>query len=131
MYIVLLILLGNSAYGRTLVNRESHKDVSFHSSDNPSFFNLVNNKRFYNLEELDDIVEIETKKSNIKLDIPIQVGFFVLEYAKLLLLQFYYDFLAVFLPFDSFALIESDTDSMYFSLSCFCFCCEDSIKPRA
>lgn len=56
-------------------------------------------------------------KPNIKLDVPIQVGFFVLEYAKLLILEFYYDFLLMFLPFDSFALIQTDTDSRYFSLS--------------
>lgn len=57
------------------------------------------------------------KKDRVKLDIPIQVGFFILEYAKLIMLQFYYDFLAKYLSFDSFALIQCDTDSFYLSLS--------------
>ena len=56
-------------------------------------------------------------KDRVLLDVPISVGFFVLEYAKLLLLSFYFDFLVEFLPFDKFALIQCDTDSMYFSLS--------------
>ena len=109
---------GNSAYGRTLVNKECHRDVTYHHLEDTNLNAAVNNKRFYNLDELkSDIIEVEMYKPNIKLDVPIQVGFFVLEYAKLLLLQFYYDCLLRFLPFDSFALIESDTDSMYFSLS--------------
>lgn len=47
----------------------------------------------------------------------LQIGFFVLEYAKLLLLRFYYDFILRFLPLDGFCLIESDTDSLYIALS--------------
>lgn len=109
---------GNSAYGRTLVNKENHRDVTYHSTNDASLHCVVNNKRFHNIEELgDDVVEVETHKPRIKLDVPIQIGFFVLEYAKLLLLQFYYDFLLAFVPFGSFALIESDTDSLYFALS--------------
>ena len=56
-------------------------------------------------------------KDRVLLDVPISVGFFVLEYAKLLLLSFYFDFLVEFISFDKFALIQCDTDSMYFSLS--------------
>lgn len=63
------------------------------------------------------MVEVESSKKTIKLNVPIQIGFFVLEYAKLLLLSFYYDFLLKFLPLDSFCLIESDTDSLYLALS--------------
>ena len=56
-------------------------------------------------------------KERVRLNVPIAVGFFVLEYAKLLLLSFYYDFLLEFVPFNKFALIQCDTDSLYFSLS--------------
>lgn len=100
------------------MNKESHTDISFHELSDETIAGLVNNKRFNKLDEIgDSALEIENSKSRIKLDVPIQIGFFVLEYAKLLLLQFYYDFLLAFIPFHKFALIESDTDSMYFSLS--------------
>lgn len=79
---------------------------------------FVNNPRFNDLEEIGEgIVEIENRKSKLKLNIPIQIGFFVLEYAKLSILKFYYDFIMKYLPFDSFCLIQSDTDALYMALS--------------
>ena len=108
---------GNSAYGRTLVNLEKHKDVSFHQSNDYSIANLINNNRFQGLDEIgESIVEVEQSKAHVRLSVPIQIGFFVLEYAKLLLLRFYFDFLLKFLAFDTFSLIQCDTDSLYLSL---------------
>lgn len=34
---------GNSAYGRCLVNKEAHKDVTFHPSDETELYKLINN----------------------------------------------------------------------------------------
>lgn len=83
-----------------------------------NIYGIVNGKRFQNLNELDDnIVEVETTKHMVKLNVPIQIGYFVLEYGKLILLSFYYDFLVKFLSFDDFSLIDVDTDGIYFSLS--------------
>lgn len=114
----LLVFAGNSAYGRTLVNREHHTDISFQQSSESMVSQLINNKQFRSLNELNnDIIEFESAKSLIKLDVPVQIGFFVLEYGKLALLSFYYDFMIKYLPFDSFSLIEADTDALYFSLS--------------
>lgn len=113
-----LIFIGNSAYGCTLVNKEKHTDITYHKSTERHFSTMINNKYFRDVEELgDDIVEMEMAKAQIKLQIPIQIGFFVLEYGKLLLLSFYYDFLMKFLSPSSFCLIQSDTDSMYIALS--------------
>lgn len=112
------MITGNSAYGRTLVNSEKHRDVSFHQADDCNISSMINSRRFQGLDEIgDNIVEIENSKAKIKLSAPIHLGFMVLEYAKLLLLKFYYDFLVKFLSFDSFALIQCDTDSLYLSLS--------------
>lgn len=41
----------------------------------------------------------------------------MLEYGKLLLLSFYYDFLCEFIPFEDFCLIEMDTDSAYLAFA--------------
>lgn len=49
------------------------------------------------IEPLDRITketyEVESCKKAIKLNLPIQVGFFVYQYAKLRMLHVYYDFL--------------------------------------
>ena len=92
--------------------------MSFHEADEYTVSNLINDKRFYGLSEItDNIIEVETIKSRVKFDAPVQIGFFVLEYGKKLLISFYYDFLVKFLAFDSFCLIQCDTDSLYMSLS--------------
>ena len=64
-----------------------------------------------------DIYEVESFKSSINLDNPIQIGFFILQYAKLRMLQFYYDCLTKYLKPKSFELIETDTDSLYMALN--------------
>ena len=54
-----------------------------------------------------DIAEVESVKNKVTLDIPIHIGFMVLERAKLILLQFYYDFLLKYLPLDGFCLVQA------------------------
>ena len=48
---------------------------------------------------------------------PIQLGFFVLQYAKLRMLNFFYDCVDRFLGRSDFQYCSMDTDSAYFSLS--------------
>ena len=45
------------------------------------------------------------------------VGFFVYQYAKLRMLQFYYDFLDKYLDRADFQMCEMDTDSAYIAIS--------------
>ncbi|XP_067945797.1 uncharacterized protein [Watersipora subatra] len=112
-------LIGNSAYGRTLTNIETHTDVSFHEADDITAGRLINNQQFRDLQQIDEdkIIEVEKAKRVVRLNIPVQIGFFVLEYGKLHLLRFYYDFLLKFISFEDFCLIQCDTDSLYMSLS--------------
>ena len=56
-------------------------------------------------------------KNQIKMDNPIQIGFFILQYAKLRMLEFYYDCLEKYLKTNSFELTETDTDSIYMALN--------------
>ena len=95
------------------MNKENRTDISFNKLTDTSA-SIINERRYKGLEEMNDVTEVERAKVLIKLDIPIQIGFFVLEYAKLLLLRFYFDFLSVFIPFHKFSFIQCD--SMYLSL---------------
>ena len=56
-------------------------------------------------------------KRTISLDLPIQLGFTILQLAKLHMLRFYYNCLDKYLDRNSFCLTEMDTDSAYFALS--------------
>ena len=65
----------------------------------------------------EDTYEVESCKKTVKLNLPIQVGFFVYQYAKLRMLQFYYDFLDKYLDRTDFQMCEMDTDSAYIAIS--------------
>ena len=78
----------------------------------------VNTPLFRKLENITkDTYEVESCKRTIKLDLPIQVGFFVYQYAKLHMLQFYYDFLDNYLDHADFQMCEMNMDSAYIAIS--------------
>jgi hypothetical protein len=52
-------------------------------------------------------------KQTIRLDLPMQFGCFVYRYAKLRMLEFYYDFIHVFVDRRDFQYCAMDTDSAY------------------
>ena len=84
-------LLGNSAYGKTVTNIDKHRDVRYSTEVGTS--SLINNKRFCQLDVVtDDAYEITSSKARVTYDLPHHIGFFVYQYAKLRMLQFYYDF---------------------------------------
>ena len=79
---------------------------------------LINSFNFKHLENMNNgIFEVEMYKKKVLLDTPIQLGFLILQYAKLRMLEFYYDCLIKYLRPNSFELTEMDTDSMYMSLN--------------
>lgn len=110
-------LTGNSAYGSMIMNKEKHVDITYcGSKEKASYF--VSKKRFRNLTELDNnYFEIELAKSRITLDLPIQIGYFILQYAKLRMLEFYYDCLDKYCNRKNFELMSMDTDSLYMAMS--------------
>ena len=110
-------LLGNSGYGSLIMNKERHQNVQYVQGEASAKLH-INQAHFKNLTELDhDMFEVELAKKRMKLDLPITLGYFILQYAKLRMLQFYYDCLDYYLDRADFEYIEMDTDSAYFSLS--------------
>ncbi|KAL8613898.1 hypothetical protein ACOMHN_032888 [Nucella lapillus] len=109
-------LLGNSAYGKTITNLTKHTDVIY--ADKEEAERLVNKPLLKKLTTLtDDVTEVELGKSKIRWHLPNQIGFFVYQYAKLRMLQFYYDCVDKFVDRKDFQLCEMDTDSLYMALS--------------
>ena len=56
-------------------------------------------------------------KGVVKYTLPLHIGFFVYQYAKLRMLQFYYDFVDRYVERPLFQYCEMDTDSAYIALA--------------
>ena len=79
---------------------------------------MINDSHFRTLTPLNDSTyEVEMSKKTIKLDLPLVLGFFVYQYAKKRVLEFYFDFLDVFVDRRHFQLSHMDTDSLYIALA--------------
>lgn len=109
--------VGNAGYGRFLMDVTRHLDVCY-ENDEEKVARTINSFFFRDLDELPEgVFEIKSSKKKAKLDLPIQVGFFVYQYAKLRMLQFYYHFIDHFCERTEFEYLEMDTDSAYMALS--------------
>lgn len=103
--------LGNSLYGKTMTNKEKHKNNKIVGDDNVD--RLINDPRFCKMEEVGDTsYEISLDKKKIKMDLPLTVAYFVYHYAKLRMLEFVYGFLKKYLRNGSYQIVCSDTDSI-------------------
>ena len=118
-------LMGNSAYGKTLSNKVNYTDVEYieNIEEAQALIREWNFKKITELETFDDLdeaedmlYEVETIKKRVAWDLPIQIGFFVYNYAKLCMLRFYFDCLCYYIEKNQFQLTEMDTDSFYFAL---------------
>ena len=93
------------------MDKTKHRSVYYVEGENKACFE-VNKPQFRQTTCLDDqYYEVEAAKSRIKLDLPVQLGFFILQYAKLRMLQFYYDFLDRYVDRSNFEYMEMDTVS--------------------
>ena len=121
-------LLGNSAYGKSLENLERRSDVVYVKEENVS--KLVNKPVFKTSTPLDhkDIFEVESAKRMIRWNLPLQIGFFVYQYAKLRMLAFHFDCVDRFIPRANYQLLETDTDSLYMALSTESL--EEAVSPQ-
>ena len=64
------------------------------------------------LIEEDEYFKVEKAKKKLDINLPIPIGSFILQYAKLHMLQFYYDYLDVYVDRVDFVYCEMDTDSV-------------------
>ncbi len=113
----MVLITGNSVYGKMITNKERHKNIRYHSDVRKAGLAIASS-RFRCLEEIhDDFYEISSEKKSILLDIPVVLGFYILQYAKLRMLEFYYDCIDCFIDRSDFQYCEMDTDSAYMALS--------------
>ena len=72
-------LLGNSGYGSLIMNKEKHQSTVYVRGKSQACLK-VNEPIFKTLAEInDDIFELQLSKKNITLDLPIILGYFILQ----------------------------------------------------
>ena len=107
--------LANSSYGYQIMDRSRHT-VTKYLIDEKNH-SAINNKLFKRLNFIfDQLYEIEPVKSEIKHREPIIVGFFVLQYAKLRMLELFYNFLKKICDTEKYEELEMDTNSLFLAL---------------
>jgi hypothetical protein len=109
-------LISNSSYGYQIMDRCRHSETRYVKEDTAC--KLINKKQFKDYTQIDeDLFEITSAKSKTIHKEPIVVGFFILQFAKLRMLELYYNFLDKFCDKSKFEEIEMDTDSLYMAIS--------------
>ena len=110
-------LIGNSGYGSLIMDKEKHQDIKYIQGQGKTQLKM-NDPLFRKCNNIgQDLFEIELAKRKIKMDLPIQLGYHILQLAKLRMLQFKYDFLDVYCLPNSYEYLEMDTDSAYLAIS--------------
>lgn len=106
-------LLGNAAYSKTLVDKAIHVDIHVRGEGTSKLTsNELKNDWGYN-----DVCEVETFKNEILWNLRFQVDVFDYMYARLRMLELYYDLLDKFVARADFQLCLMDTDCLYLALS--------------
>ena len=109
-------LLANSSYGYQIMDRSRQTVMKYLSDEKTHAAN--NSKLFKRIDHMNNsLYEIEFAKAEIEHKEPIIVGFFILQYAKLRMLELYYNFFTRFCDVNKFEDLEKDTDSLYLALA--------------
>ena len=121
-------LLGNSGYGSMIMNKENHQSLVYAKGEGCAK-TKINQPNFRHLSELgDDLYEIQLSKKCIELNLPTILGYFILQYAKLRMLDFYYNCIDKYIDRSNFEYVEMDTDSAYLATATKTLV--DSVKPE-
>ena len=122
-------LLANSSYGYQMMDWNWHTVTKYEVPQWQKTHVAVNSKLFKRLDHVNNsLYEVEIAKAQIEQEKPIIVGFFFLQYAKLRMLELYYNFFTKFFDVTKFEVLEINTDSLYLALAEKEL--EDCIKPE-
>ena len=102
-------LLANSSYGYHILDR-SRPTLTKYLNDGKTHA-AIDSKLFIRLDHVNNsLYEVELAKAEIEHKELIIVGFFILQYAKVRMLELYYNFITKFCQLTRFKEFEMDTD---------------------
>ena len=106
-------LLNNAVFGKTMEDKRKHLDFEI-VSDERRFMKCVNNPSFKHSHIINEnLVGVEKRKPNLKLDKPIFIGMSILDLSKQHMYKFYYDVMKPKYG-DNIRMVYTDTDSFVF-----------------
>ena len=106
---------GNSAFGRTGMNKNKHKTVKYCTEI--EFNRKKYDYFYYDANVYDDVYEVFTNKKKVKQNIPIQIASSIYDDSKRRMLEFYYDCVDKYIDRKDFQYVLMDTDSAYMALT--------------
>ena len=86
-------LMNNSVFGKTMENIRKHRDIKLVTTDKKRS-KLVSEPNYHTINYIsEDLSIIEMNKTKIKMNKPIHLGLSILEISKLLMYEFWYDYM--------------------------------------
>ena len=103
-------LMNNSVFGKTMENIRKHRDIKLVTTDRKRS-KLVSEPNYHTINLIsEDLSIIEMKKTKAKMNKPIYLGLSILEISKILIYEFWYDYMKPKYN-DKVRLCYMDTDS--------------------
>ena len=108
-------LMNNAVFGKTMENVRKHRDIKLVTTDKKRS-KLVSEPSYHTMNYIsEDLTIIEMKGTKVKMNKPIYLGFSILEISKLLMYQFWYDYMKPKYG-DTVKLCYMDTDSFIMNI---------------
>ena len=108
-------LMNNSVFGKTMENIRKHRDIKLVTTDKKRS-KLVSEQNYHTIYLIsEDLSIIEMKKTKVKMNKPIYLGLSILEISKILMYEFWYDYMKPKYN-DKVKLCYMDTDSFIMNI---------------
>ena len=108
-------LMNNAVFGKTMENIRKHRDIKLVTTDKKRS-KLVSEPNYHTMNYiLEDLSIIEMNKTKVKMNKPIYLGLSILEISKILMYEFWYDYMKPKYN-DNIKLCYMDTDSFVMNI---------------
>ena len=108
-------LMNNAVFGKTMENVRKHSDIKFVTIDKKRS-KLVLEPNHHTMNYIsEDLSIIEMKRTKVKMNKPIYLGLSILEISKILMYEFWYDYMKLKYN-DNVKLVYMDTDSFVMNI---------------
>ena len=108
-------LMNNAVFGKTMENIRKHRDIKLVTTDKKRS-KLVSEPNYHTVNYIsEDLSIIEMNKTKVKMNKPIYLGLSILEISKLLMYEFWYDYMKPKYS-DNIKLCYLDTDSFIMNI---------------
>ena len=108
-------LMNNAVIGKTMENVRKHRDIKLVTTDKKRS-KLVSEPNYHTMNYIsEDLSIIEMKRTKVKMNKPIYLGLSILEISKLLMYEFWYDYMKPKYG-DNVKLCYMDTDSFIMNI---------------